>query len=151
MGNKEIFKKVLELEVAINDYFLKLNEHSIWLFLAIIGWLGIPEKYGNIKILALAGIIIFFFSLLSKSKAWILAGKKSFKNLILQYRREIQTNSLSKFKKDRALSKLDNIENQYFNFRKKGLSIFYKNYCFFFTVIFLGLVIITEFYSHKIG
>ncbi|MBP2544536.1 hypothetical protein [Acinetobacter guillouiae] len=150
MKNKEIVKKISELNIAINDYFLKLNEHSIWLFLAIIGWLGIPEKYENIKILALFGIVLFFFSLLSQSKAWMLAGKKSFKSLILQYKNEIQTSSLSEFKKNRELSKLNNIETRYFNFRKNGLSIVYKNYCFFFTIFFVAIVVIIEYCNFKI-
>ncbi|MDV7707468.1 hypothetical protein [Acinetobacter pittii] len=61
MSVENIFEKIELLNKAVRDYFIKLNEHSIWLFLSIMGWIGIPNEQNSIKILALIGIVLFFF------------------------------------------------------------------------------------------
>ncbi|HFG6865183.1 TPA: hypothetical protein ACGIJO_003255 [Acinetobacter baumannii] len=63
MSVENIFERIELLNKAVRDYFIKLNEHSIWLFLSIMGWIGIPNEQKSIKILALIGIVLFFFTI----------------------------------------------------------------------------------------
>lgn len=151
MSVENIFEKIELLNKAVRDYFVKLNEHSIWLFLSIMGWIGIPNEQKSIKILALIGIILFFFYYLATSKLWKEAAElseeargKTFKNLFLYYKNEVERTDLSADDKNNALNKLVEIENRYFNFRKNGFKIIFNNYCFFFTMVFFVLVLFKQ-------
>lgn len=157
MLDKNIFEKIELLNAVVNDYFIKLNEHSIWLFLSTMGWIGIPNDQNSIKILALIGIVLFFFYYLSTSKLWKEAGAlwgegggKSFKDVFFRYKNEVERSDLSADEKSEALNKLVDIENRYFNFRKNGIKIIYNNYCFFFTMAFFALVVINQYSGFKI-
>lgn len=147
--SREIIRKNRELGLAVNNYFVNLNEHSIGLFLATIGWIGIPNGYKLIKLLALIGITLFFFYYISRSKAWMLSKGNSFKELILIYKKEVKESTMTEYRKNRELIKLEEIENKYFNFRKYGLKIIFQNYCSFFNVFFLGVVVINQYSGFK--
>ena len=58
-------------------------------------------------------------------------GRKSFKDVFLKYKNEVEQSDLSADEKSEALNKLVEIENRYFNFRENGIKIIYNNYCFF--------------------
>lgn len=157
MPIKNIFEKIELLDKAVNDYFEKLNEHSIWLFLSIMGWVGIPSEYNSIKILALIGIVLFFFYYLSTSKLWREAdvlreeGKgNTFKDLFLKYKNEVEQSDLSVDEKNKALNNLTDIQNRYFNFKENGVNIIYNNYYFFFTMVFFTLVLFSQYSGLKI-
>lgn len=147
--SREIIRKNKELTLAVNNYFLNLNEHSIGLFLATIGWIGIPNEYKFIKLLALIGIALFFFYYISRSKAWMLSKGESFKQLILMYKKDVKESTMTEYRKNRELIKLEEIENKYFNFRKYGLKIVSQNYYFFFTAFFLGVAVINQYSGIK--
>ncbi|MEQ1402872.1 hypothetical protein [Acinetobacter baumannii] len=157
MSVENIFERIELLNKAVRDYFIKLNEHSIWLFLSIMGWIGIPNEQKSIKILALIGIVLFFFYYLSTSKLWKEAaelseegGGKTFRDLFSYYKNEVERTDLSADDKNNALNKLAQIENRYFNFRKNGLKIVCNNYCFFFTIGFFILVLFNQYRGLKI-
>lgn len=150
MSTKEILKKINRLELAFNDYFLKLNEHSVWLFLSMIGWLGIPETFKYVKIIALLGILLFFYYLISKAEAWKIARKTSFIKLIQEYKCMLEESDLSHYKKRRGLEKLTKIEDKYFMINKNWFHIITKNYCFFFTIFFVAVAVVTIYGNFKL-
>ncbi|WP_262118067.1 hypothetical protein [Acinetobacter baumannii] len=103
MSVENIFERIELLNKAVRDYFIKLNEHSIWLFLSIMGWIGIPNEQKSIKILALIGIVLFFFYYLSTSKLWKEAaelseegGGKTFRDLFSYYKKALLHKPISK-------------------------------------------------------
>ncbi|MBO1280584.1 hypothetical protein [Acinetobacter nosocomialis] len=151
MSVENIFEKIELLNKAVIDYYEKLNEHSIWLFISTMGWIGIPNEQKFIKILAFIGIILFFFYYISNSELWKKTGElseegknKPFKKLIFKYKNEVERSDLSVDEKSEALNKLVDIENRYFNFKKNGIKIICNNYCFFFAMFFLTVVCINS-------
>ncbi|EKU40022.1 hypothetical protein ACINWC141_0120 [Acinetobacter sp. WC-141] len=65
------------------------------------------------------------------------------------YKKEVKESTMTEYRKNRELIKLEEIENKYFNFRKYGLKIVSQNYYFFFTAFFLGVAVINQYSGIK--
>ena len=87
MDNLDIFKKVLELETVIKAYFEEINKQGIWIFLSCLSAFSAPNM--ALKILAFVIIGLMLFYTLYKTKAWSLAGSKSFKDTLSVYQKEM--------------------------------------------------------------
>lgn len=121
MDNLDIFKKVLELETVIKAYFEEINKQGIWIFLSCLSAFSAPNM--ALKILAFVIIGLMLFYTLYKTKAWSLAGSKSFKDTLSVYQKEIENSDIQEEYKYQLKSRLKYLEENYFKFGWRSLVI----------------------------
>ncbi|WP_019899659.1 hypothetical protein [Methylotenera mobilis] len=126
--NKDIQKQIIDYKFHIKAYQKTLNNEGVWLFLAALGCLGVPDK-GMQNVAFYITLIVFFYRLYLQ-----LDDKRSFKEIANDIELEIASSSLANDIKKARYYDLNKLKRKELSFFKTLKSGFVFLICFIFTI-----------------